>query len=199
MPPSNPSLNLGKIQNFNPSQGAQGWPNPSVNGLGVGNVYHLFFQQGSMPFPSIRTSQVFPPLASAWNPYQGLSPSLSVPPGGNFPMYGNPMVGSGYPPSTFVPQGYAYGSTRSMSNPWQPGSSFNLGCSFQNIRNSTLRGWNSPDPPCLPFLETLNLIDFLKLMNDPICCNLSWPPALTKIPSDIPKLLRGLSPARVDP
>lgn len=37
IPPSNPSLNLRRDQNVNPFQGAQGWPNPSVSGLGVGN------------------------------------------------------------------------------------------------------------------------------------------------------------------
>jgi hypothetical protein len=44
--------------------------------------------------------------------------------------------------------------------------------------------------PRLPFLATLNLPDFLKLMNDPVCHDLSWTPIPTKLPSDIPKFER---------
>lgn len=69
-----------------------------MSGFGAGNVSHLFGQQGSMPFPTTGTSQNFPPLASAWNPYQGLFPSYNFPLGGSLPMASNPTVGSGYPP-----------------------------------------------------------------------------------------------------
>jgi len=103
IPPSNLSLNLGQAQNVNPFQGAEGWPNPSISGLGAGNSSHLFCRHKSMPFPSAKTSQVFPLLVGAWNPYQGLSPSFNVPLCGNYPMYGNPIVGDGYPLNTFGP------------------------------------------------------------------------------------------------
>jgi len=44
IPPSNPSLNLGRDQNVNPFQAVQGWTNTSVSGLGVGNLSHIFGQ-----------------------------------------------------------------------------------------------------------------------------------------------------------
>jgi hypothetical protein len=60
---------------------------------------------------------------------------------------------------------------------WQPGAS--------QIPDSLFPSYN-PQPK-LPFLETLHLLDLTRLLNDPICHNLSWPPMLTKLPSDIPK------------
>ena len=39
----------------------------------------------------------------------------------------------------------------------------------------------------LPFLETLDLPDLSKLINDHIQHNPSWPPIPVKLPSDIPK------------
>ena len=39
----------------------------------------------------------------------------------------------------------------------------------------------------LPFLETLDLPDLSKLINDPIQHNPSWPSILVKFPLDIPK------------
>jgi hypothetical protein len=41
--------------------------------------------------------------------------------------------------------------------------------------------------PHLPFLATLNLPELSKLLNDPMCHDLAWPPIPTKLPSDIPK------------
>jgi hypothetical protein len=41
--------------------------------------------------------------------------------------------------------------------------------------------------PRLPFLATLNLPDFSKLMNDPVCHDPTWPPIPTKLPLDILK------------
>lgn len=38
-----------------------------------------------------------------------------------------------------------------------------------------------------PFLSSLDLPDFVKLTNDPICHDPWWPPMPTKLPSDIPK------------
>jgi hypothetical protein len=39
--------------------------------------------------------------------------------------------------------------------------------------------------PRFPFLAMLNLPNFLKLMNDPVCHDPSWPPIPTKFPSNI--------------
>jgi hypothetical protein len=41
--------------------------------------------------------------------------------------------------------------------------------------------------PRLPFLATLNLPELSKLMNDPVCHDITWPPIPTKLPSDILK------------
>jgi hypothetical protein len=41
--------------------------------------------------------------------------------------------------------------------------------------------------PHLPFLDTLNLPDLSKLMNDPVNHDPTWPRVPTKIPLDIPK------------
>jgi hypothetical protein len=60
---------------------------------------------------------------------------------------------------------------------WQPSASQTPGSFFL--------GYN-PQPK-LPFLATLHLADLTRLLNDPICHNLSWPPMPTKFPSNIPK------------
>ena len=44
----------------------------------------------------------------------------------------------------------------------------------------------SPQPE-LPFLATLHLSDLTRLLNDPICHDLHWPPMPTKLPSNIPQ------------
>jgi hypothetical protein len=41
--------------------------------------------------------------------------------------------------------------------------------------------------PCLHFLDTLNLPDLSKLMNDSVSHDPTWPPIPTKLPSDILK------------
>jgi hypothetical protein len=41
--------------------------------------------------------------------------------------------------------------------------------------------------PRLPFLATLNLPNLVKLMNDLVSQNPTWPLVPTKLPSDIPK------------
>ena len=47
--------------------------------------------------------------------------------------------------------------------------------------------WHKLTQPRLPFLATLNLPDLLRLMNDLVSYDLSWPDVPTKIPSNIPK------------
>jgi hypothetical protein len=60
---------------------------------------------------------------------------------------------------------------------WQPGASQNPGPSFHV---NTLQ-------PKLPFLETLHLPEFLRLLNIMIYHDLHWPPMPTKFPLDITK------------
>ena len=47
--------------------------------------------------------------------------------------------------------------------------------------------FSAPIRPNIHFLATLNFPYLSKLMNDPLRHNSSWPPAPTKIPSNIPK------------
>jgi hypothetical protein len=41
--------------------------------------------------------------------------------------------------------------------------------------------------PKLPFLETFHFLDLTRLLKDPICHDLHWPPMPKKFPLDIPK------------
>ena len=63
----------------------QGWTNPVVSGMGTGNPF--FGQQGNRPYSIVSSFRIIPPLASAWNPYQGLSTPYN-PLGGSFIGYG---------------------------------------------------------------------------------------------------------------
>ena len=54
--------------------------------------------------------------------------------------------------------------------------------SAQQFSNS----WGIRDMPRIPFLETLNLPNLTKLMNDPVAHLPQWPPITTKLPSNIP-------------
>ena len=47
--------------------------------------------------------------------------------------------------------------------------------------------WNWSAQPRLPFLATLNLPNFLRLMNDPVSHNMAWSAVPNKLPSNIPK------------
>ena len=49
------------------------------------------------------------------------------------------------------------------------------------------RAWHRPSQPRLPFLATLNLLELLRLMNNPVSHDLAWPAVPTKLPPDIPK------------
>ena len=54
--------------------------------------------------------------------------------------------------------------------------------------NQSYQGaWNRPAQPRIPFLVTLNLPNLLRIMNDTVSHDPSWPAVPTKIPSDIPK------------
>ena len=43
--------------------------------------------------------------------------------------------------------------------------------------------------PRIPFLAMLNFSDLSRLMNDPVCHDLAWPPVATKLPSNILKVV----------
>jgi len=160
---SMPSSSIG--QSNNPFQG---WNNPGVNSAGTGNPF--IGQQGNRPYSTVSSFQSIPPLASAWNPYQGLStPYHSL--GGNFAGYGGYTAGVGQTPNFAGSQGLPFGSAGSTSYFGQPGASQILGQYFQNFGSSTQSGWNPQGHPRLPFLATLNLPDLTKLTNDPIKYN----------------------------
>jgi hypothetical protein len=48
-------------------------------------------------------------------------------------------------------------------------------------------GTNPPLPLQMPYLASLNISYMIKLTNDPIFHNPTWPAMPTKLPSDIPK------------
>jgi hypothetical protein len=48
-------------------------------------------------------------------------------------------------------------------------------------------GANPPPPPQISYLDSLNIPDLTKLINDPILHDPTWPAMPTKLPSDIPK------------
>lgn len=74
-----------------------------------------------------------------------------------------------------------YGKNPSAENPWGK-----QGAGWNPIVGSYQKHMMSFNPQ-LPLLETLELPDVSKLMNDLILHNPYWPPVLTKIPSDCPK------------
>jgi hypothetical protein len=48
-------------------------------------------------------------------------------------------------------------------------------------------GTNPPPNPPIPYLASLNIPNLTKIMNDPICHDVTWPNMPTKLPSDISK------------
>ena len=84
----------------------QGWTNPVVSGMGTRNTF--FGQQGNRPYSTVSSFQSIPPLASAWNPYQGLSIPYN-PLGGSFTDYGGFSAGVGKTPSFAGSQGLPFG------------------------------------------------------------------------------------------
>ena len=91
----------------------------------------------------------------------------------------NNMLAYGWNPFQRIP------TTSELATGGNPTFTYgNMGASPSNPQAGT---FNTPVRPKLPFLATLNLIYFLKLMNDPMRHNSSWPPIPTRLPSDIPK------------
>jgi hypothetical protein len=81
----------------------------------------------------------------------------------------NPYIGHNH--------GYYQNPVQQPNFSWQPGASQTPGSFFPSYNQQ----------PKLPFLETLNLPDLTRLLNDPICHDPRWLPILTKLPSDIPR------------
>jgi hypothetical protein len=76
----------------------------------------------------------------------------------------NPYVGHEH--------GYYQNPGQQYNFSWQPGASQTLG--------SSIPGYNQQSK--LPFLATLHLPDLTRLLNNPICHDLHWPPMPTKLP-----------------
>ena len=58
------------------------WTNPTISGIGTWNQF--FSQQENVLHSSVNSFRSFPPLANAWNPYQGLPAPFNTSLGGNF-------------------------------------------------------------------------------------------------------------------
>jgi hypothetical protein len=148
-------------------------------------------EQGSVP--SSKMSIWVNSFHNQWNPRQTAMP---IPTG---PTWGNPSQS----PSNIIHAQHSMSYLRNqpmisphMQNPYAgQGHGF-----YQNLGQQLNVSWQpgaiqTPGPffpgyhqqPKLPFLVTLHLPDLTRLLNDPICHDLRWPPMPTKLPSDIPK------------
>ena len=107
IPHSNPTVGSMPFsvggQSSNPFQG---WNNPGLSSAGTGNPF--YGQYGNRPYTTVSAFQSIPPLASAWNPYQGLSTPYN-PLGGNFAGYGGYTTEVGQTPSFAGSQGLPFG------------------------------------------------------------------------------------------
>jgi hypothetical protein len=118
------------------------------------------------------------PTGPAWgNPSQ--SPSNIMHAQQSMSYLGNQSMMSPHMQNPYAGQGHGFyqnpGQQPNFS--WQPGASQTPGPFFPGYQQQ----------PKLPFLATLHLPDLTRLLNDPICHDLHWPPMPTKFPSDIPK------------
>jgi hypothetical protein len=99
---------------------------------------------------------------------------------------GSTLLGStsqGQPSTCFPLQGsrghtYSQGRSTTLPNPPQgPGTP----------NTHTMVETNSPLPPQMPYLDSLNILDLTKITNDPVLHDPTWPTMPTKLPSNIPK------------
>jgi hypothetical protein len=109
---------------------------------------------------------------SAWgNPSQSPLNVMHTQPStsyfGNQPMMSphtqNPYTGHGH--------GFYQNPGQQPNFSWQPGASQTPSPFFPCYHQQ----------PKLPFLETLHLLDLTRLLNDPICHDLCWPPYADKV------------------
>ena len=73
--------------------------------------------------------------------------------------------------------------------PNQPYRSIGTGTSSHQVPQ-----YQTLSRPRLPIMETLNLLDLLKLMNNPVRHDLTWTPIPIKFPLDIPTKTLVLKP-----
>jgi hypothetical protein len=201
-PPHAPlSLGGGHISQMNPTVGGQPpfsfGSNPSLNAPRWSTQPS---RQSTSYIPS------FPPSSSMsilTNTFFIKNPSLSseVPPGGSqFHAMGNPQpeappVGENiYNPHYATPTGMV--PIQTLMNkfgggyyPTKHGPGIYQNPAWPAIpQHQSFRGaWARTPQPRLPFLATLNLPYFSRLMNDPVHHDPSWLPIPTNIPSNIPK------------
>jgi len=110
IPHSNPTVTSMPFSSIGQSNSSfQGWNNPRISSAGTGNPF--IGQQGNRPYCTVSSFQSIPPLASAWNPYQGLSTPYHL--GGNFAGYVGYTAGVGQTPNFAGSQGFPFGSAGS--------------------------------------------------------------------------------------
>jgi hypothetical protein len=133
-----------------------------------GNYFHNQWnpRQGTMSIP----------MGSAWgNPSQSplnvMNAQLST------SYFGNHLMMYPHMQNTYVGHGLGlYQNPSQQPNfSWQHGANQTPGPFFHGYHQQ----------PKLPFLTTLHFPDLTRLLNDPICHDMRWPPMLTKLPSDI--------------
>lgn len=111
IPRSNPTIRSMPFSSLGQSSNPfQGWTNPAVSLMGTGIPF--FGQQGNRPYSTISSFQSIPPLASTWNPYQGLSTPYN-PLGGSFAGYGGFVAGVVQTLNFSGSQGFPFGSSGS--------------------------------------------------------------------------------------
>ncbi len=111
IPHSNPMIGSMPFSSVGQSSNPfQGWNNPRLRSAGTGNPF--FGQYGNRSYTTVSSFQSIPPLASTWNPYQGLSTPYN-PLGGNLAGYGGYMAGVGQTLSFAGSQGLPVGSAGS--------------------------------------------------------------------------------------
>jgi hypothetical protein len=187
IPQTNP--NIEGIPSFNPVSNplASGWRN----------------QPGGQASSQVPSYTLTSSISILTNTYSIMKPPLSsrfTPGGGHFHALGNPQLesnptgGNVFNPHQKIPTGMM---------PNQPlmnqlgGGSYNLRQGHGSYQNpgwvavpqaqSFQGAWGQMPQTHLPFLAKLNLPDFSKLMNDPMCHDPTCSPIPTNLPSDIPK------------
>jgi hypothetical protein len=110
--------------------------------------------------------------------------------GGNHVFCYENRMGGCFPPFTHGFQVFHQNPRQSTNYLWKPSASNNPGYPFpvaNKPRVSIPTSWNSRLQLRLPFLETLNLQDLLKIINGPVCHYPNFPMFPNKLPSNIPK------------
>jgi hypothetical protein len=180
---------MGAIPTFNPMSNppSSGWRNQP--GEQASSQVLSYTPTSSMPILKNTFGMTNPPLSPGFPPKGGHFHALGNPQPGS-----NPARGSFYNLQKNIPTGMMP-NQHFMNQP--RGGSYNPGQrhgTYQNPRcvavpqaHSFSGAWGQMPQPRLPFLATLNIPYFSKLMNDPVSHDTTWPPIPTKLPSNIPK------------